>query len=184
MKWQTKAYILRQLSQMPMGKHLYLFLQKLAGSNRAHPQRDFARILELLEMIKESGQRTQDATFFEIGTGWHPYTPLGCYLAGAEKIITVDVNPWMSLRSAKETVITAKDHLPWIAEAAGIPEATVFDRYNKIDLNASKLETLLAIRKLPQRKRRATRSTPRSQRSNLRDSQRTVFTNSCSNNCG
>lgn len=144
MKWQTKAFILRQLSQIPLGKRLYLLMQKMAGSNRPQPGRDFARIVELLGMIKEAGQSSQGGIFFEIGSGWHPYAPLGCYLAGAEKIITVDVNPWMSLKSARECVTASEDHLAQFAEAAGLDESTVSGRYRDIDLAALKLDKLLA----------------------------------------
>ncbi|MBL4884373.1 MAG: methyltransferase domain-containing protein [Planctomycetaceae bacterium] len=143
MKWQTKAYILRQLSQLPMGKQLYLLLQKMAGSNRPLPNRDFARINELLDMIQQAGQTAQQATFFEIGSGWHPYAPLGCYLAGAEKIITVDVNPWMTLKSAKQCIAAAKDHLPEMAHLMGIKESLITKRYQKIDQNALRLDLLL-----------------------------------------
>lgn len=144
MKWQTKAFILRQLSQMPMGKHLYLLLQKTKGSNRAQPRRDFSRIGELLEMIQTSGHSSEGKSFFEIGTGWHPYAPLGCYLADAEKITTVDVNPWLTLKSAKECVIAAKDHLPWLAELMGDEHSTLLNRYRKIDRNAKTLTGFLA----------------------------------------
>ncbi len=144
MKWQTKAFILRQLSQIPLGKRLYLLMQKLAGSNRAQPERDFARIVELLEMIQESGQTAQGKVFFEVGSGWHPYAPLGCYLAGAEKIITVDVNPWMSLASARECIDASKEHIQQFAKKMELDEAAVSERYQKINLAATNLDQLLA----------------------------------------
>ncbi len=144
MKWQTKALILRQLSKIPMGKRLYLLMQKLAGSNRAQPERDFARIAELLEMIQQSGQTAQGGVFFEIGSGWHPYAPLGCYLAGAKKIITVDVNPWMSLATARECIEASKPHIPHFAQTVGLDETVVAERYAKIRLSASTLDQLLA----------------------------------------
>ncbi len=144
MKWRTKAFILRQLSQIPLGKKLYLLMQKLAGSNKAQPERDFARICELLEMIQESGRSAKEGVFFEIGSGWHPYAPLGCYLAGAKKIITVDVNPWMSLATARECVEASKNHLHQFAETMNLDVETVLARYQQIDLAANSLDRLLA----------------------------------------
>jgi SAM-dependent methyltransferase len=51
------------------------------------------------------------AVFFEYGTGWVPSLPIGLWLGGARKIITIDTNPYMQNRYVKEAalIITQND---------------------------------------------------------------------------
>src|SRR6056297_916615 len=99
MNWRYKAFILSVLSRSPVGKTVYLQLQRCLGTTRPQPKRDLTRAVELIEMIREVGQSISGSDCFEIGTGWHPFTPLALYLTGAKRIDTCDINPWLSLNS-------------------------------------------------------------------------------------
>ena len=144
MNWKLKAFVLRQLSRLPAGKSCYLTTQKLLGTTRAQPQRDLTRACELLEMIHESGQTVSGSICYEIGTGWHPFTPLALYLAGAREVITVDVNPWLSLRTARQAIAAAGDFMDWFAEQAHLDPVAVRRRYERIALQAPTLTELLS----------------------------------------
>lgn len=143
MRWQLKSFILRQLSVMPGGKTAYLSIQRILGTTRPQPRRDFIRAIELIELIRETGQQIEDTTCYEVGTGWHPFTPLAFYLAGARQIETVDVNPWLSLDSARKAIETAEQHLDWFCESLSLDKHEVWKRYRKIELRAKTLSQLL-----------------------------------------
>ncbi|MCG6157901.1 class I SAM-dependent methyltransferase [Rubinisphaera margarita] len=144
MKWQLKACILRHLSRWPGGRNAYLAIQRFLGTTRPQSRRDLTRAIQLIELIREAGQPVKGRRLFEIGTGWHPYTPLGFYLTGAEHIETVDVNPWLSLSSAKSAVDSAERDLEWFAEKLELNQQIVRDRYERIDFQATRLEDFLA----------------------------------------
>lgn len=144
MRWQSKAAILRLLSRTPGGKQCYLAGQRLLGTTRPQPKRDFTRAIELIEMIRESGQSVRDAVVYEIGTGWHPYTPLAFYLAGARLIETVDVNPWLSRRSARTAVVAARPHLNWFANSLELNLEEIQNRYERVHQQAGTLNDLLS----------------------------------------
>lgn len=143
MRWQLKSFILRQLSVMPGGKSAYLTIQRILGTTRPQPRRDFTRAIELIELIRETGQQINGTSCYEVGTGWHPYTPLAFYLAGAEQIETVDVNPWLSLDSARKAIAAAEPHLEWLCESLQLDKDEVWSRYRKINLQAKSLSQLL-----------------------------------------
>ncbi len=144
MKWQLKAGILRHLSRWPGGKNAYLAIQRLLGTTRPQSRRDLTRAIELVELIREAGQQVEGHRVFEIGTGWHPFTPLALYLAGADHIETVDVNPWLSLSSAKSAVDSAERDLEWYSEKLQLNQTAVRDRYERIDFEAKNLDDFLA----------------------------------------
>lgn len=144
MHWQYKAKALNLLSRMPCGRQGYLLAQKLLGTTRVHARRDLERASELIELIRDAGQTLRGATCYEIGTGWHPFTPLALYLAGAERVITVDVNPWLSLRSARETVRAAEPELEWFATRNQLPVDQIQERFRRISLQAGNLPELLS----------------------------------------
>jgi SAM-dependent methyltransferase len=61
-------------------------------------------------MIQTSGHAVSNKVFFEIGTGRVALEPLAYWLAGAEKIITVDLNPLLRKELVKESVSYIADN--------------------------------------------------------------------------
>jgi len=43
--------------------------------------------------------KVEGKTFFEVGTGHNPIVPIGFFLCGAEKIVTVDLHRRLDLMS-------------------------------------------------------------------------------------
>src|SRR3546814_15952681 len=69
---------------------------------------------------------------FEIGTGWYPTFPFACYLAGARKITTCDLNPHLREDLTRACVEELEKFLPVIAEAAGADPDAVAQRYHAL----------------------------------------------------
>jgi len=144
MNWKLKAHVLATLSRMPGGRSLYHTLQSLAGTNRLQTRRDLDRAFELIDLIQQTGRSVDTGTVLEVGTGWRPFVPMVFALAGAKSVVTVDVNPWLTLNYAKETWAALRDHLEEIAAHARVPYSEVKDRYHQVDADVSSLDQFLS----------------------------------------
>ena len=129
MNWKIKAHSLAVLSRLPAGRQMYHWLQRCAGTNKLQVERDLGRAYELVEMIHESGRFIEGAECLEIGTGWHPFVPMVLSLAGAKRVTTIDVNPWLTEAYVRATWSSLRDHIPEIAARCGLPEIEIRHRY-------------------------------------------------------
>src|SRR5438132_10925616 len=102
MHWKLKAHALAVLSRIPAGKSIYGALQRTLGTNQLDTNEYLSRALEIVALIRERGRDPSGGTYLEIGTGWRPFAPFLLYLLGAERIITIDINPWLNRRYALE----------------------------------------------------------------------------------
>ncbi|SFI27234.1 methyltransferase domain-containing protein [Planctomicrobium piriforme] len=143
MSWKLKAHTLAVLSRMPAGRFLYHRLQQVAGTNRLQLRRDLDRAFELVDLVHQAGDSIEGKICLEVGTGWRPLVPFVFALGGAKGIITVDVNPWLTLPYAIETWLALEDQLPEIAAVCRLPEHDVYDRYHSIPINVRALDQLL-----------------------------------------
>jgi SAM-dependent methyltransferase len=132
MHWKLKAHALAVLSRTPGGRKAYHFLQRSLGTNKLNAEEYVKRALEIVEMIREAGENPHQRTYFEIGTGWRPFLPFLLYLVGAEKIISVDINPWMNQSYAFETYRALESQLPSIADRLGLSFSELRDRYQQV----------------------------------------------------
>jgi SAM-dependent methyltransferase len=60
--------------------------------------------MEIVKKIIRAGESPVNKVFFEVGTGWVPFTPLVLYLAGAKQIITVDLNRYLREELIRESL--------------------------------------------------------------------------------
>lgn len=143
MHWKYKAHALALLSRVPGGRSLYHLLQRFGGTNRIHLDRDLGRAYELVDLIDQAGETIAGREVFEIGTGWRPFVPFVMALAGAKKVTTVDINPWLTKKYAVETWRALEDRLSEIAAHCRVPEDDVVGRYRAVPANPRKLRDLL-----------------------------------------
>ena len=143
MKWKMKAHTLAVLSRVPGGKRLYHSAQRWAGSNQLPADEGLSRSLEIVELIREAGKDPSGGTYLEIGTGWHPFLPFLLHLVGAERIITVDVNPWLSEAYAFETARAIGTQLGRVAHQLGLDPERIESRYRAAISNGNSLAELL-----------------------------------------
>src|SRR5262245_24587129 len=103
MHWKTKAHLLAVLSRMPLGERIYHRMQRIAGTNRLNVAESLDRCVEVVNLARETGYDPLGGTIVEIGTGWRPFLPLIFSLLGAERIVTFDIHPWMTVSYLRET---------------------------------------------------------------------------------
>jgi hypothetical protein len=104
MDWRLKAGALFILSHLPRGAFLYRSLQRVSGSNRLDIHEQYARKSAFLQRAVQTGISVTDRSFFEIGTGWYPVFPVLLSLLGARRVVTADLNPWLTPTSLRETL--------------------------------------------------------------------------------
>jgi len=144
MHWRIKAHILAVLSRIPAGSALYHALQRAAGTNRLSPCEGVGRALELVEMTREAGGRIDGSVVLEVGTGWRPFVPMVFHLLGAERIVSLDINPWLNHAYALETARVLEGQLPRISAATGLDYSVLQDRYRRATASQKTLPQLLS----------------------------------------
>lgn len=104
MRWQAKAAIQATLSRVPFGRTIHRRLQDVAGSSRIQPNVDYARRAKFLNRMRACGLPVEGASFLEVGTGWYPTLAIYLYMLKARRVVTVDLNRWLTRASLRETM--------------------------------------------------------------------------------
>ena len=95
-KWKQKAIVQKTISYLPLSNKINFIFQKYVtkGVNLSD-EYFYDRLGHAKEHIK-SFQKYADnkipSTCLEIGTGWYPIVPISFFLAGADKIYSVDIS--------------------------------------------------------------------------------------------
>lgn len=105
MRWQQKARIQNAVSLLPSKASYaaYYWLQRHFGNlRRLDPTGRLRAGVEIANRLERQGRSVNGGVFLEIGTGHVPITPLAFWLMGAERTITVDINPYVQLDLLRE----------------------------------------------------------------------------------
>ena len=105
-KWKQKAIVQKTISYLPLSNKINFIFQKYVtkGVNLSD-EYFYDRLGHAKEHIKsfqEYADNKIPATCLEIGTGWYPIVPISFFLAGADKIYSVDI----SILTSKERLQT------------------------------------------------------------------------------
>jgi hypothetical protein len=129
MNWKLKAHCLAVLSRVPAGRYLYRRLQTVLGTNVNDIDLGVRRAVEVIDLIAQTGRNLEGATVYEIGTGWFPYVPFLLALSGARRVITVDVNPWLTEVNVRATYRALESRLDQIAGLIHVEPNKIRARY-------------------------------------------------------
>lgn len=108
-KWMLKAAVQRAISLSPGSHQLNRMMQKYVTRTTVLRQWDFDDHLRTdTTKLDHYAQRTPDGgvprRVLEIGTGWHPILPIAMWLAGAERVDTVDIRCNLTDAQVQETL--------------------------------------------------------------------------------
>jgi cyclopropane fatty-acyl-phospholipid synthase-like methyltransferase len=120
---------------MPMGHSLHFHLQRRFGGLR-----DFNREFDIkmsdweimVMRLKEAGVTLTGSRLFEIGSGWYPTFPLACYLGGAARVATVDLNSHMRPELVRACATRMGQMLEMIGTAVQADMATIRARHARM----------------------------------------------------
>lgn len=147
MHWQLKGGIQKILGVLPGGATMHYQLQRKFGGLRSF-EREFDIKVDdwqiMLTRLHEAGISIAGRRLFEIGSGWYPTFPLACYLAGAARVTTVDLNRHMKRDLLMACANRLENTISLIAGVAQIDEALVRSRQQTM-LAALERSTDLAL---------------------------------------
>jgi SAM-dependent methyltransferase len=105
-KWQLKARLQNSIASLPyISNAVYYAVQRSVGglrSERIDPVDRMKAGFGMVAWAAEAGVNLRGATVLEVGTGRMIDLPTAMWLAGADRIITVDLNPYLSLKLVSE----------------------------------------------------------------------------------
>lgn len=116
MNWRLKARLLVLLERVPGGSAAYTRIQDLKAARGHDADEMLGRSLDLMALYAEAGGPMPPGVCVEIGTGWNPWVPLLLRLAGARRILTLDVNPWLSHATAVATTRSLHERVERVAD--------------------------------------------------------------------
>ncbi len=107
MHWKFKAAIQNSVAALPdsLSYATYYWIQRrFGGLKNVNPVGRLQSGLETWQRIVEAGGAPSEKVFFEVGTGRMALAPLAYWLMGAEKTITVDLNPYLKFELIQESL--------------------------------------------------------------------------------
>ncbi len=135
MNWRAKGLIQKALTYVPRGERLHYLLQRTIGGLHDFHAEFSAKVDDWCIMarhLRESGQAIAGARMMEIGTGWYPTLPFCCYLAGAARVLTVDLNPHLKADLTRRCAEGLATYVLPIARACEAPESEVSTRHGRL----------------------------------------------------
>jgi SAM-dependent methyltransferase len=119
MNWKLKAKIQNLVSLLPgsLSYYIYYWIQRKFGGlrrDRLNPINRLEAGIETVKRIEQVGCSPIGATFLEVGTGRRINTILAFWLLGAEKVVTLDLNPYLKeelVRADLEYIVKNKSEI-------------------------------------------------------------------------
>ncbi len=111
LKWYLKYFLSAMLGILPFRHKIHSYVQTLTGSGGLDEDEMLSRVIELYSLSLKYRDSLKNANILEIGTGWYPFVPIVACLYGANKVVTVDLNPWLTVKTFKlslESIIKNK----------------------------------------------------------------------------
>jgi hypothetical protein len=113
---------------LPYHQQIYRWLHSTFGKASRSLGDQLDRKLVLIKRMGSNGLSIEDKVVLEIGTGWHPVFPLLLYLAGARRVLTLDMNPWLTRTTLGVTLTGIEQEADRVAGELGIPVGAARDR--------------------------------------------------------
>lgn len=124
MNWKLKANIQKIVSLLPyfISYPVYYYIQRNFGllkKEKINPIIGLIAGIETCKKIQKLDLSPIGGIFLELGTGRRINTPLAFWLLGAQKVITVDLNPYLKSELIKEDINYIRVNQPSIEKLFG-----------------------------------------------------------------
>lgn len=144
--WRIKASVPNLIALLPrrIGNPLYYWIQRRfgqLGTVDLKPYVDTALGME--RYLQEAGESFQNARVFELGTGHNVLLPFMMWVLGADRIVTVDLNPYLDDDRIQEGIDKIRGNAETIVERLSTvaPEDQVRQRLGALIDASDPLET-------------------------------------------
>lgn len=101
-KWLLKAVVQKVISYLPNSNRINYWFQKNITKgvdlNEQHFAFKFEHLVDHVNFFLEHRSKNDlgGETCLELGTGWYPIIPIGLFLKGADKTLSVDISPLLT----------------------------------------------------------------------------------------
>ncbi len=115
-KWVLKALIQKLISFLPGSNKINYWFQKYITKGVQLSDEYFGdKLVHANDHLRHYSGATRKENFssLEIGTGWYPVVPICMYLAGAGKVVSIDLSRLLNEQAFKETILKFK---AWLKE--------------------------------------------------------------------
>lgn len=108
-KWMLKAVVQKMIAFFPQREKINYLFQKYVTRGVELTDTYFGFKLthakDHLQYFRQYGQTPlEQATVLELGLGWYPVVPIALYLSGVDRIISIDIQDWMTHQSQLTTI--------------------------------------------------------------------------------
>ena len=97
MNWKIKALMQRVVAGLPsnLSYAVYYQMQRhMGGLRRINPTNSLRSAVEIVRAAVDNGREVNGARVLEVGAGRRVNIPIAMWLAGADSVTTVDLNPY------------------------------------------------------------------------------------------
>jgi hypothetical protein len=122
MNWMFKALVQNSVALLPdpWSHRVYYAMQRRFGGLKAvDAVEKIKQGVELAALLREMGRDVHGASFLEVGTGRRLNLPLSLWLLGAERVFTIDLNPYLKEELVREDVAQIRAQRAAIADLFG-----------------------------------------------------------------
>lgn len=138
-KWILKALVQKTISYLPYSNKVnFLFQKHITKGVFLSNEYFFDRLghaeNHLAGYLKMTGRKPKST--LELGTGWYPIAPLSMFLAGADKIHTIDISPLLN----KERLLTTLERFVVAHENGDLKNIPGFEPQRMEELKVVALE--------------------------------------------
>ena len=101
-KWKAKAIVQKGISYLPQREKINFIFQKYVTKGVELTDEHFGYKIQHakdhLQFLEKYGS-FENNQILELGTGWYPIIPIAFYLKNAGRVISIDIQNWMTQKS-------------------------------------------------------------------------------------
>lgn len=131
MNWKWKSRIQNTIAALPFFSNaIYFGVQRTVGGLRREKINPLSRLSAAAGMVawaESAGMDVTGRTVLEVGTGHMVDLPIGMWLCGVARVITVDLNPYLSRKLVSEARDFVRQHADQVVEIFAARRNKMFD---------------------------------------------------------
>jgi hypothetical protein len=112
-RWIIKAIVQKGISYLPASRKINYFFQKhVTGGvilTDEHFELKMGHARDHLGCLKAFAKKQKERTILELGTGWYPVIPILFYITGQGRVISVDIQRWMTRKTQQQTILKFRE---------------------------------------------------------------------------
>jgi hypothetical protein len=122
LNWRTKARIQNLVARLPVGlsDRAYYLIQRTAGNLRqVDPLSRLKGAIQVVRILNDARREIDSGIFLEVGTGRQLSLPIGLWLCGAPRVVTIDLNRYLKPSLVWRDIAFVRENRPQVCRLFG-----------------------------------------------------------------